>query len=119
MEMNCGRKLDSNELDWNSTGWFVEKAKLINVKWKSNNKKIATVNFYGKVTGISEGTTTITAEHNGEIDEYDITVTSNPDATTITMEIYIKIIIMIIILIIMSVNIIKNKKKNKLKISNE
>lgn len=36
------------------------------VKWTTSNKKIAKVNSKGKVTGVSKGTTTITAKVNGK-----------------------------------------------------
>lgn len=48
--------------------------------WKSSNKKIATVDKYGKVTGVSEGTATITLDG----DPYKVTVV---DSTIISLNV--------------------------------
>ena len=44
------------------------------VTWKSGNKKIATVNSKGKVTGKKAGTTVITANVNGSTAQFKVTV---------------------------------------------
>lgn len=45
-----------------------------NVTWKSQDEKVATVSSYGVVTGLSIGTTVITAECNGLSDKCVVTV---------------------------------------------
>ena len=57
-----------------SIGWYVYQADLTDVTWTSNNNEIATVDNTGKVTGIAEGNTTITATYNGESANYEINV---------------------------------------------
>jgi uncharacterized protein YjdB len=55
------------------------------IKWSSSNKKIAAVNKSGKVTGISPGKATITAEIEGHKDTCAVTVT-NIAITSITLD---------------------------------
>ena len=57
-----------------STGWFVDEINLSGVTWSSSDRSIAIVNNSGKVTGISEGTVTITATYNEDIVTCEITV---------------------------------------------
>lgn len=56
------------------------KGKSSKVTWKSNNKKIATVNSSGKVTAKKAGKVTITAKANGKTAKCTITV-KNPSIT--------------------------------------
>ncbi|MBQ2916571.1 MAG: Ig-like domain-containing protein [Clostridia bacterium] len=51
------------------------------VTWKSNNPNVATVDNTGKVTAVSVGTTTITAEAAGVSDACEITVAAAPKFT--------------------------------------
>lgn len=57
-----------------SLGWFVDEANLSGVTWSSADTEIATVDNNGKVTGVTEGKTTITAKYNGESANYEIDV---------------------------------------------
>ena len=58
-----------------SMGIFVDESNLSNITWSSSDTSIAVVNNSGKITGISEGTVTITATYNEETANCEITVT--------------------------------------------
>lgn len=60
--------------NYDSLGLFVDEANLSGVTWTSSNTGIATVDNNGKVTGVAEGKTTITATYNGESANYEINV---------------------------------------------
>ena len=49
--------------DPNSLGLFVDETNLEGITWTSNNANVAKVDNSGKVTGISEGTATISAHY--------------------------------------------------------
>lgn len=62
-----------------SMGWYVQQADLTGVTWTSSNNGIATVDNTGKVTGVAEGKTTITANYNGESSTYEVNVKPKSD----------------------------------------
>lgn len=65
--------------DYDSLGWFVDEANLNGVTWTSSNSGIATVDNTGKVTGVAEGKTTITANYKGESSTYKVNVKPKSD----------------------------------------
>lgn len=69
-----GNDMPSVDHDLDSLGWFVTEANLSGVTWTSSNTGVATVDNTGKVTGVAEGKTTITATYNGQSDNYEINV---------------------------------------------
>lgn len=60
--------------DPNEMGRFVDETNLSGVNWTSSNPDIATVDNTGKVTGVTKGETTITAEYEDKSYNYEITV---------------------------------------------
>ncbi len=68
--------IDDND---DSIGFFVDEANLSGVTWTSSNDNVATVDNNGKVTGIAEGNTFITAKYNNEIANYELNVKSNTE----------------------------------------
>lgn len=54
-------EFDLEDLD--SRGWFVEQVNLEGVTWTSEDTSVATIDSKGKLTGIKEGKTTITAKY--------------------------------------------------------
>ncbi len=58
-------------------GTFVDETDLENVTWTSSDTEVATVDNTGKVTGLSVGTSTITAKYNNETANFEIKVNSN------------------------------------------
>ena len=62
--------------DPESLGWFVRETNLEGITWSSSNTSVAKVDNAGKVTGISEGTATISAHYEQENQdaEYEIKV---------------------------------------------
>lgn len=78
-----------------STGTFVQESNLSNVTWSSSDTTVATIDNQGKITGLKEGSTTITAtyspvdtiEDNLGLDIPDIasTLTSTTDTLEITV----------------------------------
>lgn len=94
-------------------GWFVDKTDLTNVKWKSSNSTIATVDNNGKVTGIREGTTSIIAQYNDENTlEYEIEVTPYSEETLLTLSL-IAILLISCIVILVIIYRKRNKKTEK------
>ena len=65
--------------NYDSLGWFVDEANLSGATWTSSNNSIATVDNNGKVTGVAEGKTTITAKYNNETANYEVNVISNTE----------------------------------------
>lgn len=61
--------------NYDSLGWFVDEAIFSGVTWTSGNNSIATVDNNGKVTGVAEGKTTITAKYDNETANYEVNVT--------------------------------------------
>lgn len=72
-----GNDLAVNNSD--DLGWFVDEANLSGTTWTSSNTDIATVDNTGKVTGIAEGSTTITVTYNEKSANYEVTVKPNSD----------------------------------------
>ncbi len=62
-------------INYDSLGTFVDETNLSGVTWTSDNNKIASVDNNGKVTGVAEGKTTITAKYNEKSSKYEINVT--------------------------------------------
>ena len=60
--------------DPDSLGWFISVPNLGDVTWTSSDTGIATVDNTGKVTGVSEGKATITAQHDDMSDTYEVNV---------------------------------------------
>lgn len=58
-------------------GKFVSDTNLNGVTWSSSNTNVATIDSFGKVIGISKGTTIINASYNDYNASYDLTVGSN------------------------------------------
>lgn len=65
--------------NYDSLGWFVDEVNLSGATWTSSNNSIATVDNNGKVTGVAEGKTTITAKYNNETANYEVSVISNAE----------------------------------------
>ena len=62
-------------------GTYIYEKDLNGVIWESDDTNVATVDDNGKVTGISEGETTIRATYNGESSNYEINVKSKDYAS--------------------------------------
>ena len=62
-----------------SMGRYVQQADLSGVTWTSGSDEIATVDNTGKVTGVAEGKTTITAKYNNETANYEVNVIPNTE----------------------------------------
>ena len=77
--------------------------------WTSSNNDIAVVDNNGKVKGVAEGKTTITATYNGQRADYEINV--KPKSVSTIM--IIGIIVLVLILISIAIIICKKNKKNK------
>ena len=63
-----------DEDNYDSLGWFVDESNLSGLTWTSSNIGVATVDNTGKVTGVAEGKTTITAKYDNKNATYEVNV---------------------------------------------
>lgn len=73
-----------------STGWFVDEVNLSEITWSSSDTAVATIDTQGKITGLKEGTTTITATYSPDeldTDTIEITVIKSSDTTNYSLKI--------------------------------
>ena len=68
-------------IDENECGLFARETNLSGVTWTSSSTNVATVDNTGKVTGVSQGKTTITAKYNDKSATYEINVQPKNNST--------------------------------------